>query len=332
MPLPLILGVGAAIAGITGVGSGVHGAVKMKEAKDTMKSAEQRHQENQLKLEKKYEITSQYMEDLGKQELGILSSFNEFSELFEKIKNRPQFKEYEKDDIRIPEYDKEELKEISSGASAALGSAVAGVAGGFAASGAVTLSVGGSLGGLVAGGMAVQNATLAAIGGGAIASGSVALGTAVLSAATLGVGLLVGGVAFSLTGSSLSDKADEAWDQMKCAEKEINGICSYLNELSSTARKYNSVLERVNIVYKRYLLKLKNLVVIQGKTNWDDFSDSEKQETKNLELLVGLLYEMCKTPLVLKSSDEKGMNKVNDMEIKRTINNAEMFLEERQLY
>jgi hypothetical protein len=41
---------------------------------------------------------------------------------------------------------------------------------------------------------------------------------------------------------------------------------------------------------------------------------------------------MCKTPLVLKSSDEKGMNKVNDMEIKRTINNAEMFLEERQLY
>ena len=79
-------------------------------------------------------------------------------------------------------------------------------------------------------------------------------------------------------------------------------------------------------------LKLKNLVVIQGKTNWDDFSDSEKQETKNLALLVGLLYEMCKTPLVLKSSDEKGMNKVNDMEIKRTINNAEMFLEERQLY
>lgn len=326
MPLPLILGVGAAIAGITGVGSGVHGAVKMKEAKDTMKSAEQRHRENQLKLEKKYEITSQYMEDLGKQELAILSSFNEFSELYEKIKNRPEFKGYEKDDIRIPEYDKEELKEISSGASAALGSAVAGVAGGFAASGAVISSVGGSLGSIAA-----VNSTFAAIGGGAIASGSVALGTAVLSAATLGIGLLVGGVAFSLTGSSLSDKADEAWNQMKCAEKEISGICSYLTELSSTARKYNSALERVNRVYKRYLLKLKNLVVIQGKTNWDDFSDSEKKETENLVYLVRLLYEMCKTPLVLKSSDEKGMNKVNDMEIKRAINNAEMFLEKGQL-
>ena len=28
MPLPLILGVGAAVAGLVGVGSGVHGAVK----------------------------------------------------------------------------------------------------------------------------------------------------------------------------------------------------------------------------------------------------------------------------------------------------------------
>lgn len=39
MFLPLILGVGTAIAGITGAGSGVHDAVKMKEAKDTMKSS-----------------------------------------------------------------------------------------------------------------------------------------------------------------------------------------------------------------------------------------------------------------------------------------------------
>lgn len=36
MPLPLLLGIGAAIAGVAGVGSGVHGAVKMKEANDTM--------------------------------------------------------------------------------------------------------------------------------------------------------------------------------------------------------------------------------------------------------------------------------------------------------
>ena len=44
MPLPLI--VGAAIAGAVGVGSGIHGAAKMKEANDTIKNTERRHREN----------------------------------------------------------------------------------------------------------------------------------------------------------------------------------------------------------------------------------------------------------------------------------------------
>ena len=34
MPLPLILGIAAAVAGITGVGLGIHGGVKMKQAND----------------------------------------------------------------------------------------------------------------------------------------------------------------------------------------------------------------------------------------------------------------------------------------------------------
>ena len=40
MPLPLILGGAAAIAGAVGVGSAVHGGVKMKQANDTMKLAD----------------------------------------------------------------------------------------------------------------------------------------------------------------------------------------------------------------------------------------------------------------------------------------------------
>ena len=41
-----------------------------------------------------------------------------------------------------------------------------------------------------------------------------ALGSAVLGGATLGAGLLAAGVSFNVTGSKLSDKADEAWEQM----------------------------------------------------------------------------------------------------------------------
>ncbi len=95
-------------------------------------------------------------------------------------------------------------------------------------------------------GAAVTNATLAALGGGAMA-----LGSAVLGGATLGAGLLAAGVSFNVTGSKLSDKADEAWHQMKKAEDTINKICSYLDDLKGTAKTYATALESVNKAYTK---------------------------------------------------------------------------------
>ncbi len=102
-------------------------------------------------------------------------------------------------------------------------------------------------------GAAVTNATLAALGGGALSEGGggMALGSAVLGGATLGAGLLAAGVSFNVTGSKLSDKADEAWHQMKKAEDTINKICSYLDDLKGTAKTYATALESVNKAYTK---------------------------------------------------------------------------------
>lgn len=102
-------------------------------------------------------------------------------------------------------------------------------------------------------GAAVTNATLAALGGGALSEGGggMALGSAVLGGATLGAGLLEAGVSFNVTGSKLSDKADEAWHQMKKAEDTINEICSYLDDLKGTAKTYATALESVNKAYTK---------------------------------------------------------------------------------
>ena len=139
MPLPLILGgaavvagaVGGAavVAGAVGVGGGIRGGMKMKEANDTMKSAKKRHEDNIEKFEKKSEITITVMDKLGKLELEILNSFREFSYTFEMIKNRPVFEQYYKNSISIPQYDKEELKEVSVGAGIILGGVVVATAG-----------------------------------------------------------------------------------------------------------------------------------------------------------------------------------------------------------
>lgn len=144
MPLPLILGGAAAAAAAAGVGSAIHGGVKMKKAHDTMKSAEQRHQDNIARFEAQNKQTTEAMDALGKKELEILESFQKFSDIFDRIQNRPEFQEYSKDDVKIPMYNAEELKEVSVGAGVllgGLGGAALGTAGGFAAAGATTAAV-----------------------------------------------------------------------------------------------------------------------------------------------------------------------------------------------
>ena len=333
MPLPLILGVGAAIAGITGVGSGIHGAVKMKEASDTMKMAENRHKKCKERFQSQSDATNKRMDELGELELNILKEFEEFSDTIEKIQNRPQFKEYIKDGVTLPKYDKETLKNVAVGAGVllgGLGGAAAGTAGGFAAAGAATSAVmalgTASTGTAIASlsGVAATNATLAALGGGALAAGGggMALGTTILGATTLGVGLLVGGVIFNVTGGKLSDKADEARSQVMKEEKTVNEVCNYLSDLDDVAAGY---INELRIVYDKFLESFNYVSYVVNKlhrTDWNDFTEEEKIATQNTVLLVGLLYKMCQVSLVKKAENEKDMNTINKQEIEESISSA----------
>lgn len=333
MPLPLILGIGAAVAGVAGVGSGIHGAVKMKEASDTMQETKNRHERNIRKFEEQNKYTTISMDKLGKLELDILHTFGEFSDVFEKIQNRPVFAEYNKNGVKLPTYNGEKLKEVSVGAGVllgGLGGAGLGTAGGFAAAGATTAAVmalgTASTGTAIASlsGAAATNATLAALGGGAIAAGGggMALGTTILGATTLGVGLLVGGVIFNLVGGNLSDKADDAWREMIKAETEIEKICRYLKDLRELSNNYQKSLGEVNELYMMHLTELKRIVNVWGHNDWNTFTDEEKRITENTVLLVGLLYSMCKVELVKKSTQKDGMNTINQADAKKAMENA----------
>lgn len=338
MPLPLILGVGAAVAGIAGVGSGIHGGIKMKDAKDTMEVADFRHKKNIARFEEQSERTNAEMDRLGKEELRILTSFDNFIRVFEKIHNKPEFKEVTRDGVDLPKYNADELKRVSVGAGVllgGLGGAAVGTAGGFAAAGATTAAVM-ALGTASTGtaistlsGVAATNAALAALGGGSLTAGGggMALGSAILGGTTLGVGLLVGGVIFNITGSSLSDKADEAWRQMMKAEEEIDSICAYLESLHDVAKKYCASLLKVDKVYDDHLEKLKYIVEGKGKTDWRMFTDEEKLITENLVLLVSVLFNMCKVELVLVNDEEDEINKVNINEAEKSIKDANKALE-----
>lgn len=297
MPLPLIVGIGAAIAAAAGAGAGIQGAAKMKKANDMQKEAQDRHSQNEVRLKRDNEKASEEMDNLGELELSILKSFKTFSDLLEQIHNRPEFKNPTYSQFELPQYNREELEQISIGAGVllgGLGGAALGTAGGFAAAGATTAAVmalgTASTGTAIASlsGIAATNATLAALGGGAIAAGGggIALGTTVLGAATLGVGLLVGGIIFNLTGSSMTDKANRIWSEMETAEKEINRICRYLNELYTAAGEYIALLRRVRGEYDLHLSDMQRIIEQDGRTDWNDYTASEKLMVENTVLLV----------------------------------------------
>lgn len=325
MPLPIIIGIGAAIAGAVGVGGAVKGGIKMKDANDTMKTAEARHQRNLDRFDEEQKKTTKKMDLLGKFELEILGSFKLFQDYIELIQNRPKFKEYRNGDCLIPRYDKEELKKASIGATVLLGglsSAGVGTAAAIAAGGTTTAAVmalgTASTGTAIAtlSGAAATNATLAALGGGALAAGGggMALGSAILGGATLGVGLLVGGIIFNFTGSALSQKADEAWNQMKKAEVQINNVCDRLRPIHDEAEKYMHILKKVYFLYQEHLKQFASVIVANQvnskKVDWNKLSQSKKSIVENTSMLVSLLFGMCKIEFTKKivNSDERELN------------------------
>lgn len=347
MPLPLLIGIGAAIAGAAGVGAGIHGGVKMKEANDTAKSAQWRNDRNVAKLNECNEKTMRAMDELGKHEMEIIASFDRFISVFEKIKNAPSFAEINKDSVTLSVFTPQKLKEAAVGASlllGGLGGAALGTAGGFAAAGGTTAAVM-ALGTASTGtaisalsGAAATNATLAALGGGSLAAGGggIALGTAVLGGATLGVGLLIGGIIFSVAGSSVSDKADKAWAQMIENEKKINAICEYLDKLKTIAERFDAAILKINKIYMGQLEALEIIVeehiknmsfvskLLSKKANYKKFTEHQKEITENTALLIGLLYEMCKVQLVEKNENE--LDTIHEDAVSAQIEKAEQFL------
>lgn len=336
MALPLLILIPSAIAALTGAGAGVNGGSKMKKANDTLKKAQEQNKKNLSRLETSNKACLNAMDLLGRHEMEILASFKEFSQLFERLHNRPEFKELKIGEVQIPAFDPKKIEEVSVGASlllGGLGGAALGTAGAFAASSATTTAVmalgTASTGTAIASlsGVAATNATLAALGGGSLAAGGggMALGSMVLGGATLGVGLLVGGVIFGITGARLSKKADEAYAAMKENEAKINPIVTYMVDLKRTATKYDNMLMRVNSLYAS---RMKNFRTImkgfpEKYVDWNELAHEEKRTVEALVLLVGVLYNMCKVQLVKQSASGEQLNQVNHDAVKAALKEAE---------
>ena len=313
--LPTVLFAISGISGAGGIVLQIKSAIDSSDASVTNRMAQEQNEKNLMRFEACSKQLDQSLEALGRQRIVITKNFNIFVNAFEKIHNRPEFNRGE--DSEFPEFNFDEIKNVSVVATQLLGTTVGAIGGSVlstaAATGTTTLVM--ALGKASTGtkiatlhGAALEKAIYAALGGGAkaVGGGGIALGTMILNAASLGVGMLVEGLAMAYAGSKAKKAADNAKAEMEKNETVIyDAINMQLEVTHSVDDMKKASVDICNHVYKPLVLKMKKLV--EEKTDWNDFTEVEKKLVENNILTVQILHFLNNTHLYkVNKLNEKG--------------------------
>ena len=208
--------VGAAAIGGAGAGAGIFNAHKAKkinrQALDIQQNALEKH-------EQAYQETQAVLALLGEVEKDAIDSFVHFADTMERIQGRPKFKSNIFSTVKLPNYEPEEIKNLS----AEVRMAIDGV-------------VGAGVGGL---------AGLAAFGAGA--------GALVAAPA-----MALGGVVLCVKGFGLKKKAIENKRQAKQMEKIVDEIVAFYAELRKAADSFRGSVTAVYSRYADGLQRVEN--------------------------------------------------------------------------
>ena len=331
MPLPILLIVGAAalVAGGVGVAKGIQAKNRFDEAVDINEDASKLYNEATESLERCRDETQSALEKLGEEKASLVSnSLMPFVEAFERLKG-VDYREFEMSEEYPANIESEifEIREISvqmaeivGGSGGVLG---AGALAGLAAYGSVgllgTASTGTAIGGLS--GVAATNATLAWFGGGSLAAGGLGIagGTAVLGGIVAAPVLLVGGLilaskATEARENALSNfaKAEAAAEAMQNAETAARGI----GRMADQIRKAIQGL-RVHLDHDVHILQH----LVANNNDFRTYPDADRKVVARCVPVALTVKKLTETPLL----EEDGAVTVR---IKNTLEDSKKFLKE----
>jgi hypothetical protein len=329
MPLPLIPIILGTIGGatfLTGVGKTIKAAVDIKDANDYNESADRILSRSKNGLEDTRKASSIALEGLGSKKLFVLDkSISRFVSSFEKLKNveiedSPGLNELSK--FRLDKQSVTELKELSAYASSILGGTMAGALGGALAgfgaySAAMTLGVA-STGTAIAtlSGIAATNATLAFLGGGALAAGGLgmAAGMAVL-------GGLVAGPALAIMGFIVGAKASENLDNAKSNHAEAKKIAEVLlnasilcNAIRRRSYMFERLLIRLDALFFPFIFEMEDIIADKGD-DWSVFSKEDKHTIASASAIAKAIKTFLDTPILTEEGNltEESLQVSNDI-------------------
>lgn len=287
MPLPLILGGLAVLAGVTGVKKAYDANEKNNEAKYICDQAKESLENAKKELQASQNQASASLTLLGKEKAEVLQKdMVPFVKLMKKIKNinMTEIREMgELSKLQVNEETLAEMQEMGSLAMEMVSGSVEGIGAGAAmalgAYGTVTFLGTAGTGTAIASlsGAAATNATLAYLGGGTLAAGGlgVAGGMAVLGGVVAGPALAVLGFTLDSKASENLENAKSYQAKVKTAVEKLGLASDACQKISQRADMFLGLLENIHIKFQNFIDQIKDVMIDTG-TDYGDYSQAEK--------------------------------------------------------
>lgn len=300
MPLPLLLAIPALVAaGAGGTAIGGIGVHNMNEAKNRCDAARARHEEALAAFRVVETQTQDRARAYGQRQLRIqgstLGAWLKWLEDNQKKVRRLDRTVVDGVEVQIPDIPTLRVQVVQGvgllkgGASAAIGAVAAQQAALFGVRALATAGTGAAISGLS--GAAAESATMAWLGGGAIAAGGggVAMGAMVLTGVAIAPALLIGGFTLGAQGEQALTKAREIEAEVNVAITEMETKTKLLHALQRRIKELRGILDSLNARAQASLKELRGL----------DFEPEQHIELfQRTALLMAAVGEVLSTPLL----------------------------------
>lgn len=309
MPIPLIIGAAAGIAGIYGAYKGVSGAMDHSAASDVNDNAREIVKNANEAIEGRRKLANAQLEDYGQRKLRAFNGvIAEFIETFGRLKNVDLLSSPELDKLNAGDFsnrtlaelrhDYQALQDAGLGLGAGLGGGAALAFGAY--NGTMLLATAGTGTAISSlGGVAATNATLAWLGGGTLAAGGYGMAGGMMV-----LGGIVAGPALAIFGHLVGNKGEAALndalgnlEKARTLSKEAELMANKLHAIEEVSGLANQAFSKVSSYLRRSVGSLKAAIDIHG----EDFG-SYTQETKEVVFstvkFAQLLKAMIDTPIL----------------------------------
>lgn len=316
MPIPFIVGAVAAAAAAYGGKKAYDGYQTKDEAETIANKAGQLYKGTKEMFDRHNENVSVALDVLGQFELKIGSEMNEFQIIAKGLLEKISTSKNSEIKVSLPQHRLNKVADLSLSATTYLGGLAGGAAAGAAASfalynGVIALaaaSTGVKISALS--GVAAYNATMAAIGGGAVAAGGWGMAAApwVLGGAAVAPVLAIAGWLYNNHAEKALKNAEEYKREVDKAVGKMDIAIPHLDSTTRLVKRVTDELERIYILFSEYFEQLKsiNTLIKSNSLSLDMMSDNLILVIENGYQISAILADIITTPLFKLKKDSVG--------------------------